>query len=526
MKLYRDNRFKPSHQNQTQLFPPNVNDLLPQDHPARIVNQVIEQIDLSALIKEYPGGGASAYHPRMLLKIIVFAYISNIFSSRKIAQACKEQVPFMWLAGMETPDHNTINRFRSERLKNVLKEVFTQVALLLAQQGLLSLDQSIFIDGTKLEANANRYTFVWGKAIKTHKEKMQKQLDELWNYAQQIAKEELNTSPPPEIAKLDTEELAKTIETINEALKAKPVEKKIKQQLNRAKKEWPSRIARYNKQEEILNGRGSYSKTDHDATFMRTKDDHLGNHQLKPCYNWQIATSGQYIVQYSIHQSSSDVTTLPQQISDYESTYGLLPAHVIADAGYSSEENYALLDQKKIDAYIKDLLYDCEKKKSWQNKHPFHASTLHYDPQKDVYYCPMGQPMLFRGEVSEQRSSGYKTVQRRYEATNCAECPLRGPCHKSQGNRQICVNPSLNTYRAQVRSRLGNEEGQELYKRRSTEVESVFGNVKSNMSCRRLLLRGKEKVETEVGLISMAHNIKKLALHVSREKKKPDRIAA
>ena len=160
--------FKAYHQNQMMLLPPNLEELIPQNHPVRIVNEVLDKIDIQPLIRQYKTGGSSSYHPLMLLKVIVYGYINNIYSSRKIEEALQQNIHFMWLGGMNTPDHNTINRFRSDKLKDSLKNIFVQVVRLLADEGLLSIKE-LYTDGTKIEANANRYTFVWGNAIKTNK---------------------------------------------------------------------------------------------------------------------------------------------------------------------------------------------------------------------------------------------------------------------------------------------------------------------------------------------------------------------
>ena len=152
------------------LLPPSLDELIGVNHPVRVVDDVLSKIDIESLVRQYKTGGAGSYHPGMLLKVLVYAYINNIYSSRKIEEALQQNIHFMWLSGMSTPDHNTINRFRGERLKAPLKKIFVQVVHLLAAEGLLSL-RELYTDGTKIEANANRYTFVWGNAIKTNKEK-------------------------------------------------------------------------------------------------------------------------------------------------------------------------------------------------------------------------------------------------------------------------------------------------------------------------------------------------------------------
>ena len=203
------------------LIPPSLDELIKPNHPVRFLNGIIDQLNLDSLLNKYEGGGASSYHPRMLLKVLVYGYLCNIYSSRKLEDAVRENIHFMWLARMSTPDHHTINRFRSERLKGSIKKLFSQVVLLLAEAGMISLKE-VYTDGTKIEANANKYTFVWGKSIKYNKANMVRQLEELWHYSQQVAQEEL-TEPEPDFGSLAPEELKSAIERISQAIKAADV---------------------------------------------------------------------------------------------------------------------------------------------------------------------------------------------------------------------------------------------------------------------------------------------------------------
>ena len=224
--------FKAYHQRQVMLLPPSLDELIAAKHPVRVVDEVLGKINIQPLINCYVSGGAASYHPGMLLKVMVYAYINNIYSSRKIEEALQQNIHFMWLSGMSTPDHNTINRFRGEKLRKPLKEIFTQVVQLLAAEGLLSLKE-LYTDGTKIEANANRYTFVWGNAIKTNKEKMKQQLDELWKYAQSIAKAENDDTDPTDFKTVTKEKVEAAIAHIDAAIKDNPAaDKKIKQKLN------------------------------------------------------------------------------------------------------------------------------------------------------------------------------------------------------------------------------------------------------------------------------------------------------
>jgi transposase len=500
--------FKSYTPNQAMLLPPSLDELIAKDHPVRIVADVIDKINLTPLLQKYEGGGTSSYHPKMLLKVLVYAYVTNIYSSRKIEAAIKENINFMWLAAMSKPDHNTINRFRGKRLKDVLRKIFVQVVELLAEEGLLSLKE-LYTDGTKFEANANKYTFVWGNSIKTNKEKMKKQLDELWQYAQSVAAEEMDNPEPPDFTTIDRKKVEETIEKIDAALADKPIDKKIKQKLNYAKKNWPENLDKYELQQKILDGRNSYSKTDTDATFMRMKEDHMKNGQLKPGYNVQISTSKQFIVNYTLHPNPTDTTTLPKHLEQFEKDYNQKPACITADAGYGSEENYQHLEQNNIEGFVKYNYFDKQQSDNFNSKHPFAVETLHYNEEKDCYYCPMGQQMDYIGTYKRETSTGFEQTTKKYQAQNCDGCPLRSRCHKSKYNRIIEINHQLNYYKQIAKEKLNSEQGIKHRKQRAVDVEPVFGNIKYNHHFKRFMLRGKEKVSIEFGLLALAQNLRK-----------------
>ena len=503
--------FKPYSPNQGLLLPPSLEELIAVSHPVRIVNEIIDSVNLYELERSYQGGGTSSYHPKMLLKILVYGYVSNVYSSRKLEAATKENIHFMWLAGMQQPDHNTINNFRGQRLQKTLKDIFSQVVELLAEEGLLSI-KDIYVDGTKIEASANRYTFVWGNAIKTSKEKMKKQLEELWQYTQKVAATESDDTTPPDFTTISKEKVADTIEKIDAILSTKnDVSKKVKQKLNYAKNKWPDALEKYEAQEKILDGRNSYSKTDTDATFMRMKDDHMKNGQLKAAYNVQISTHNQYIVDYSIHPNPTDTTTLPKHINQHETIYHQYPEVVTADAGYGSEENYQYLEDNAIEAFVKYPYFDKQQSGSYHKKHPFAAEQLYYNEQKDCYYCPMGQPMNCIGNIKKKTSTGFEQNIKKYQAQNCNGCPLRCVCHQSKYNRTIEINENLKRHKTIAYQKLNSEQGLEKRKQRCFDVEPVFGNIKSNHKFNRFMLRGKKKVTIEFGLLALAQNIRKKA---------------
>ncbi len=206
------------------LLPPSLDELIAPNHPVRAVAAILDQIDIGPIVKLHKPGGTSSYNPGMLLKVLVYAYINNVYSSRKIEEAVLQNIHYMWLAGISKPDHNTINRFRGERLQTTLKPIFHQIVLLWCEEGLLNI-KDFYTDGTKIEANANRYTFVRGRAIKLS-----------------VAASELDDSDPAGFDKVDSKQVEKTIETINADLKNKKVKPAVRQKLNYAQKHWPAAL--------------------------------------------------------------------------------------------------------------------------------------------------------------------------------------------------------------------------------------------------------------------------------------------
>lgn len=502
--------FKAYPQNQTYLFPPNLDDLIDANHPVRIVSEVIDNIDIDILIKKYKGGGTSSYHPRMLLKVLVYSYLNNIYSSRKMESAVKENIYFMWLSGMMKPDHHTLNRFRSERLRNILKEVFSQIVLLLVDSGHVNLKE-IYTDGTKIESAANRYTFVWGRAINASRQRIKEQLRELWGYTQKLAAQEKGNDTPPDFDKIEAKEVKATIARIDAALKDKEgVDPKVKAKLNYAKKNWPSKLKQYKKQARMLKGRNSYSKTDTGATFMRMKEDHMKNGQLKPAYNVQVSSSNQFVVNYSLHTNPTDTKTLIPHLKQYEELYHLLPDVQVSDAGYGSEQNYQYLHDKGIEAYIKPTDFDRRQRKNYQPDQ-FATEQLKYDEATDQFYCPSGQAMSKVGS-KKQKEAGITKTYTLYKAKGCSKCPLREACHKQKGNRIISVNHKGRKLRQQAYERLKTEKGIYYRKRRPADVEPIFGNIKHNKNFKRFLLKGIDKTEIEWGLLCIAHNLSKIAV--------------
>jgi hypothetical protein len=372
--------------------------------------------------------------------------------------------------------------------------------------------RSVYTDGTKIESAANRYTFVWGKSIKKSRLRMESQLEELWDYTQSVARKELLDTRPSGFDTTDPQAVKDTIERIDRALKGKKgVDKKVRQKVNYAKKHWPDAAERYNGDEEILQNRNSYSKTDPDATFMRMKEDHLKNGQLKPGYNVQISTSNQIITHYSLHQNPTDTLTLEPHLDSFKKTYGVMPEEITADAGYGSEQTYEYLLENGVDAYVKYPYFDKEQTLKKGEKKNFVVADLYYNNGQNCYFCPMGQRMDFMGLKTEKSEAGYKKTYSLYKAKNCANCSVRGVCHQAKDNRTIAVNHRLNELKNQAKEWLLSEKGVAHRKKRCVDVEPVFGNIKQNKGFKRFKLCGLANVSIEFGLPALAHNFSKIA---------------
>lgn len=218
--------FKSYIQGQSVLFPASLDEKLPADSPARLINHIVDNLDISRVIDTYKFGGRSAYHPRMMLKVVIYGYLSNIYSCRKIENALNDRVSFMWLSGNQTPDHNTINRFRSSHLKDTIHDIFTQVVVMLVKMNYLSLE-SAYVDGIKIESRANRYTFVWRKSVEKNKAKLEEKIRKVLELVEEgIAQDNLPDDEPPR--PLDSEELKRRIAEINRENRSKAEDKAIR----------------------------------------------------------------------------------------------------------------------------------------------------------------------------------------------------------------------------------------------------------------------------------------------------------
>ncbi|MEH7087194.1 IS1182 family transposase, partial [Neobacillus drentensis] len=313
-----------------------------------------------------------------------------------------------------------------------------------------------------------------------------------------------------ESSDITSEKLEQAVQQLEEKLQHNPKDKPLKKAVRLVRKDLLPRLQKYEQQQEILGERNSYSKTDTGATFMRMKEDHMGNGQLKPGYNVQIGTENQFIIGYSLHQRPTDTRCLKPHLEKVKSALGKLPKTVIADAGYGGEENYAYLEDEQLKAIVKYSTYHKEKTKKWKTD-VSKVDNWTYDESSDTWQCPGGRKLTFRYENTQHTESGYEIKLRHYRCQDCTGCPFKSACTKAIGNREIRVSMKYMRQKQQARELLQSEEGYNLSVRRMIEPESVFGQVKNTRNFRRFLLRGLSKVSLEVGWLSLAHNLLKWA---------------
>ncbi|MEZ7873463.1 MAG: IS1182 family transposase [Bacteroidales bacterium] len=499
--------FKSYKENDFLLLPPSLGDLVPQTHPARIVSRVIDHLDISSIESKYKGGGTSCYNPRMLIKILVYSYMCNTFSGRKIERQLKENIIYMWLSGYSTPDFRTLNLFRSQRLNGDFENIFAQVVELIHREGLVTLDVQ-YIDGTKIESVANKYTFVWKGAVDTYDERLKTKVDAVLRQAEKVIssdEDQISTTTG-----MNADEFQRRVDNIVEKIEKVPSE--MQKEIKKINKESLPKMKEYERHKEILQERGSYSKTDQDATFMRMKEDYMGNGQLKPGYNVQISTENQYITNYGIYQKPGDTTTLIDYLESFNRKYHRQSNEIVADSGYGSEQNYDYMLDNKIIPYVKYNYFHMDIRKERKRPSDAYKLTLpYYNNDEDYFVCSMGQHMTYIGNRSRKSETGHVGEYRKYMAQDCSKCPIKGVCTKAKGNRIYEVNLNLMKQKKLVRELLTSERGLEHRSKRPIEPEAVFGQIKYNSGFKRFRLKSIPKVSVEFGLIALAHNLRKYA---------------
>ena len=411
--------------------------VIPADDSVRLLDEIVEEMDLRPLHRAYERHGRHpATAPSTMLKVMLYANMERIYSSRGIETACKRDINFIWLLnGAKAPNYHEIARFRSKRLSECAEELFVQLVKKL--NGLNEIRyEHLFVDGTKIEANANKYSFVWQKSTNKYESRTLNKLEKLTDVLSKkygILEADCLLS---ELEKRMTEpyvhgrghrksELQRDIEQLRE-LETKKV--------------------KYAAYQDTFNGRNSFSKTDPDATFMHMKEDHMRNAQLKPGYNIQFGIEGEYITGVTVSSERSDQLTLIPFMEKLKDK-GIEYADVTADAGYESEENYSYFEGISTDCYIKPQNYERSKTKKYKSNMAL-RENMAYDAELDEYTCQVGRKLRAKYTGIQETKSGYKREVTYYECDSCADCPFKKKCTRARQNRKLQVSKKFIAQRA------------------------------------------------------------------------------
>ena len=482
---------------------------IPKNDPVIKLVEICETLDYTKLDNEYLRAWRKV-NPITMFILLVYGYMRRLYSSRQIEEACKTDIRFMWILNMEeAPDHSTIARFQNERLEGVIEDLFYQLVDKLIEMKELSY-VNVFVDGTKIEANANKYSFVWAKAVKKNLLKLEARIeDECRAIAFKYGlNEELGFERLVEIL-VSTARMQNIVFVHGKGKHKTQLQRDIDKLMAYGEKRHE-----YIESLKIAGNRNSYSKIDTDATFMRMKEDYMRNGQLKAGYNVQIAVESEYIVGVGLFSNPADTTTLIPFLERIKNHSKRKIVNLVADAGYASEENFDYLEKNGQRAFIKPQYYEKSKTKKYKND-KFRPEHMQYDPNADEYICPNGMKLKYICTNSRKTDTGYQRDEKVYQCESCEGCPLRNQCHKSNENRKIKVSHKLHEYNQKAYDLITTDEGVNLRRNRSIQVEGAFGVIKQDFGFKRFLTRGKRKTETQFFLLSFAFNIEKLCNRIN-----------
>jgi len=499
-------------------LPLNIEAIIPEDDSVRLLSQFVEAMDLTDLYSTYER--IKSVSPRTLLKIVLYSYMNGDYSSRSMELNCKRDINFMFLLeGGPAPDHATFARFRSIHFAPCAKRILAEMSNTLFDLGEIS-GETIFIDGTKIEACANKYTFVWKKAVTKNQAKLLQKIADFIAECEQLYDIKIVYG---DIVKMKhVKRLRKKLYVLKESenvvfvqgtgKRKTPLQKSIE-----TLEDYLARLKKYNQEIHICGERNSYSKTDNDATFMRMKEDAMGNGQLKPAYNLQHGVDSEYITWLTVGPQPTDTTTLIPFLKEAEEYLNFKYINITADAGYESEENYLFLESNGQISYIKPANYEISKTHKYKNDIG-NIENMEYDTETDSYTCKNEKKLTVDHIKHTKSKTGYTSEKTVYKCEDCTGCPYKTDCIKGNNcktpmeerTKTLYVAKQFLKYRQEDLERILSDDGIIFRVNRSIQVEGSFGELKQDMQFRRYLSKGTANVLAESILLAMAKNINKL----------------
>ncbi len=494
--------------------------MIPANDPVRLLSAFVEEMDLSELYATYDRIRKNQATPRQMLKIMIYASMNRLFSSREIETACKRDINFMFLLeGMPAPDHATIARFISLHLSACSKEILTNMTTILHNLGEIS-GKTIFIDGTKIESCANKYSFVWKKSVTKHQARLFEKIVAFIEECEALYDVKVVYNGKATLHTM--KRLRKKLYQIKEDEQITFVygighRKNQLQKSIEKLEEYIGKLKEYTKHLYICGERNSYSKTDPDATFMRMKEDAMLNGQLKPAYNLQHGVDAQYITWLDLSSHPTDVLTLIPFIKDMERHLPFQYKEIVADAGYESEEAYVFLEKNGQKSYLKPQNYEISKTRKYRQDIS-RRENMKYNPDTDEYICSNGRKLKAIYDRRSKNRNGYVSTVTVYECESCQGCPYKDKCIHGNNcktpmdkrNKRLNVSKVMKQKRQETLERITTEYGTQLRMNRSIQAEGSFAVIKEDMNFRRYLYRGKANVLAQSVLLAIAYNINKL----------------
>ncbi|WP_418223482.1 IS1182 family transposase [Clostridium isatidis] len=501
-------------------LPFDIDCIIPSNDSVRLLSQFVEEMDLTELYSTYFRIRENQVSPMKMLKIMTYGYMNKIYSSRDIEKACRRDINFMFLLeGASAPDHSTFARFRSLHFAPCSEKILAEMTNFLYKIGEVS-GNNIFIDGTKIEACANKYTFVWKKAVTKNMAKLLIKLADLVKESEELYGIKLIYKDKVEIKhvkklrkKLYELKRSEGIEFVHGCGKRKTTLQKSIEKLE----EYLSKFKEYNQKVYTCGDRNSYSKTDTDATFMRMKEDAMKNGQLKPAYNVQHGVDSEYITWLTVGPQPTDTTTLIPFLKTMEEHLNFKYLKIVADAGYESEENYSFIEDNNQIAFIKPANYELSKTRKYKNDIG-KIENMDYNPENDIFICQNGKKLKMEGVKLRKSKTGYESEKTIYTCEDCSDCKYKSKCIKGNNcktpleerTKKFETSKKFNRQRKEDLERIISDEGCLLRMNRSIQAEGSFAQVKQDMNFRRFMCRGQRNVLAESTLLAMAHNINKI----------------
>ena len=548
---------------------------LPDDDPVYTLKKVMEDLDFSGLLANCSDKGRTGYNPIMMYAVVTYANMRGVRSVDRIVELCERDLAFIWLTHGQKPKRDAFYGFKGKKLTSeILDDLNYQFLLRLQKEGLVTLKE-LFIDGTKIEANANRYTFVWRGTINYHlaglldsielnfaryntflqengygpkydignaqmfviegMDKVRSVIEK--NRKRKLSKHkklanntviEIDNCSPLEILKLqknlNTIASGEGIEFVYGKGKRKPEIQQLYEELEHL----GQRLMGYKECFEIMGkDRNSYSKTDLEAAFMRMKEDHMLNGQLKPAYNVQIAVENYFIVHGYVSNDRTDYNTLIPVLEKHQEAFGSVLEEVTADSGYCSEKNLLYLKEKGIESYIK--LQDHEKRKTRayaENISKYYNMKVEVFEDEQFYICHDGRELRhIRTETKEQ--DGYTQTFEVYGCADCSGCEHKARClykynaeKDVEKNKVMKINEQWEELREKSHANIQSERGILKRQTRSIQTEGHFGDIKENENFRRFNYRSADKVYKEFMLYAIGRNINKYYRFLNEKLKK------